>query len=497
LHRDFPFHPTFSKRTHTNSQSVATERTDQATMALERLAPKLAKRKLDELADNEQMVCVDDAWVTSGSAPVQLAWIGGPQPTPATDTGSAQSNSLYDRLMQGFLNNAPVIHKSKQARDRSITTNVKKQKTTASPPVAASSSSSSSVQSVATNHRQKTAAKSSSIDMAKTTVVDRIAQFPGQGLVSRNGQLHCNWCAIHVGMKKSLVKQHVNTPAHIRKGSEKAADIAAAEKQFRPIIEELKARAAETRQSFRGLGGVQVPEEAMLHRMRVADVWVEAGIPFQKIRDYPRLRRLLEGPEELRVPWDLGSTVTHIAQVERTEVLAELAQADWVAVLHDATRRTAEAFCVVVRFSIKNKAGLRRVTQRVLDLSLLQKNLTGQEIATHLVKVLQQSNVQLATVLAWTRDTVAANDVASRTVQGLQHGPRGVLSVDVGCWCHFLSSASQTLELGLLDEFTAKWVALISSSQQAKDYFKSKAGRMPSKQHKVCTTGCMNGVSSA
>lgn len=50
---------------------------------------------------------------------------------------------------------------------------------------------------------------------SKTSVWDRIKEFPGQHLVCVRGQLRCNACQETLAQKKSTVEKHVKSKKHL------------------------------------------------------------------------------------------------------------------------------------------------------------------------------------------------------------------------------------------------------------------------------------------
>lgn len=111
--------------------------------------------------------------------------------------------------------------------------------------------------------------------------------------------------------------------------------------------------------------------------------------------------------------------------------------------------------------------------QRLLQLKMLAKSMTGEEIARELISVLSTSySIGSNQLLAGMRDRVSVNNVAMTTIKILY--PR---MLDVGCFSHTIDHVGDRFNTPILSPFVSSWVKLFSHSPKARLLCKQQTGR--------------------
>ena len=110
--------------------------------------------------------------------------------------------------------------------------------------------------------------------------------------------------------------------------------------------------------------------------------------------------------------------------------------------------------------------------QKVAQLLLLSKSLSGEEVARLLVDVLSTKlGVSTTNVVAAMRDRASVNSVAMRTVCVLYNR-----IFDVGCLSHTLDHVGKKLNTPIVDEFFRNWIGMFSRSPKTKLAWTSSTG---------------------
>ena len=101
--------------------------------------------------------------------------------------------------------------------------------------------------------------------------------------------------------------------------------------------------------------------------------------------------------------------------------------------------------CIVVRYVTDDFY----IEKRLMALRMLQKSLTGEEIARELIATLTiEYNTTPTALLAYMRDRAATNNVALRTLKVVYPN-----IVDIGCFPHTIDHVGGEIETPVLDEF--------------------------------------------
>lgn len=104
---------------------------------------------------------------------------------------------------------------------------------------------------------------------------------------------------------------------------------------------------------------------------------------------------------------------------------------------------------------------------------MLQKNLTGVEIACELIATLAvEYHTTPTSLLACMRDRAATNNVALRTLKVVYSN-----IVNVGCISHTIDHVGGKFETPVLDEFISAWISLFAHSYKTKALWKEQTRR--------------------
>lgn len=151
------------------------------------------------------------------------------------------------------------------------------------------------------------------------TASSRVKEFPNEHLIVKNNKLFCSACREQLALKKSTIKNHLNTGVKHKKAKEELAKKQARE---RDIAEMLKVNDQEVQPK----GSASVSMDARVYRVRVVEGFLKNGIPISKIDN---LRPLLEeGPYRLTHSSHLSEYIPVIYTEEKKKIKNELEHRD-------------------------------------------------------------------------------------------------------------------------------------------------------------------------
>lgn len=177
---------------------------------------------------------------------------------------------------------------------------------------------------------------------------------------------------------------------------------------------------------------------------------------------------LEEGGFRLTDRRSLFDLIPFIQKKERGDIAAEIAGHN-ISIIFDGTCHLGEALCIVVRY-ITDQFSIK---QRLIALKMLQKSLTGEEIARELISTLSVDyQVTPTGLLGCMRDRAATNNVALRTLKVVYPN-----LVDVGCFSHTIDHVGERFDTPVLDEFMSAWVSLFAHSYKTKALWRERTGR--------------------
>lgn len=305
----------------------------------------------------------------------------------------------------------------------------------------------------------------------------RVKEYPGEYLSDSNDKLFCNACREEIGLKSSVVRNHIQSNKH-KNGKERLASKEVAERDI--------ARAIQAASEQLHPRGETLPEEQQVYRAKVVRVFLRSATPLNKLVHFRGL--LEENALRLSDRRQMSDIVPFVATQEQDLIKQEIT-GKHLSIAFDGTTRMGEAMAIVVRYVDSTWV----VQQRLIRLKLLQKSMTGEEIAQVLIDTLSREySVPPDKVLSCTRDRASSNNVAVRFL-------RIVFTqlIDIGCFSHTLDLVGDKMSVPHLSDFMISWLSLFSHSPAARILWKEHTG-IP--VHTYCPTRwwskweCMNQV---
>ena len=285
-------------------------------------------------------------------------------------------------------------------------------------------------------------------DPKSVSPTSRVKEFPGECLSVRSGKLFCDACREELALKKSTIKNHIESGDKHKRAKEK---LSRKEARERDIAESLRSYDKEVQPA-----GTQVSMEERVFRLRVVEEFLRAGIPLAKIDD---LRGILEeGALRLTHSSHLADYIPPILRTEKQKVRKEL-EGKHVSVVFDGTTRMGEALAVVVRYC----SGWT-IKQKLVRLSMLAKSLCGEEVAREVLTVLStELGIPSSHLLAIMRDRASVNNVAVRTIAIMYPS-----AMDIGCFSHTLNNVGEKFQVPTLDKFMKHWEEIFKHSHKCR-----------------------------
>ena len=199
-------------------------------------------------------------------------------------------------------------------------------------------------------------------------------EYPGESLSVSNKQLFCNACREELGLKSSVVNNHIKSTKHtlskerLPKKEATERDIATA---FQTSSQELHPR------------GGTLPEEQHIHRVKVVCVFLCSATPLSKLSYFRGL--LQENGLRLSDRRQMADIIPFISHQERDLIKQEIL-GKYLLVVLDGTTRLGEAMAIIVCYVDSEWC----IQQRLIHLQLLEKSMTGEEIARILFDTLSR-----------------------------------------------------------------------------------------------------------
>ena len=139
-----------------------------------------------------------------------------------------------------------------------------------------------------------------------------------------------------------------------------------------------------------------------------------------------------------------------------------------ISVIFDGTCHLGEALCLVVRFISDSWS----IEQRLVPLKMLQKSITGEEIAREMISTHSVDyHVPRTSVLASMRDWVSSNNVALGTIKVLYPNV-----IDIDCFSHTIDHVGEKFNTLVLAEFISGWISLFTYSPKNKALWHEQTG---------------------
>ncbi len=305
--------------------------------------------------------------------------------------------------------------------------------------------------------RHSSSSTRSDSEPRSVTPLQRVREFAGEQLVIRSSKLFCNACREELSLKSSSIKNHVRSSKHVE-GKQKLARREAREQD---IATALRAHNAEEH-----LVGEHLPEAQQVFRVKVVTAFLRSGVPLNKLHYFRE--PFEEGGYRLTDRHSLSDLVPFVQKREKDQVSSEITGRK-ISVIFDGTCRLGEALCLVVRYVSDNWA----IEQRLVALKMLQKSLTGEEIARAVISTLSiDFQVSPTSLLACMRDRAATNNIALRTLKVLYPN-----IVNVGCFSHTIDHVGEKFDTPVFAEFVSGWISLFAHSPKNKALWLERTGR--------------------
>ena len=245
---------------------------------------------------------------------------------------------------------------------------------------------------------KRRARRHGAFDPISVTPSQRVKEFPNESLTVSNKRLFCNACREEVGLKSTVVRNYVRSNKH-EMGKNRLARKDAVERDIAQAF-----RAAETEHSR----GETLREDQRVYRVRVVHVFLRTATPLNKLSYFRCL--LEENALRLANRRQLADLIPFVFSQEQKNLKKEISN-KYLSVIFDTTTRLGEAMAIVVQY-IDDEWSIQ---QRLICLKLLQKSMTGEEIAQVVMDTLSREyGIFPNRLLACMRDRAAVNNVSVR-----------------------------------------------------------------------------------
>ena len=293
----------------------------------------------------------------------------------------------------------------------------------------------------------------------------RVKEFPDEMLDVSAGKLFCDACHTVLGLKKSIISDHLSSERH-KEGKERRKQQELRQQRIMQSWGHYQQRHSGNLAGT-GLTGTVPPDQA-LRRIQTATAMLKAGIPLAKV-DY--LRPLLE-ENSVRLTYSshLASYIPFILDNEKTTLRAELEKRPHISVIFDGSTYQGEMLVVLVRFVTMDF----QICQRLVRVRILSKSLNSQQLAREIINALS-TELQYPSdrVIAVIRDGASVNEAAFKILKDVMY-PN---VTNIICIAHSLDNIGKHFETDLLDSFLQSWVSLFSHSPASRVAWKNETGQ--------------------
>ena len=171
----------------------------------------------------------------------------------------------------------------------------------------------------------------------KTISPARVAQYKDEPFVVSRGKLFCQACQEELGLKQSVIDNHVNNSKKHSAGKDR---LASKGQQEQDIIQALEAYNSKEHPV-----GEALPPEQQVYRVKVTEP--SSGIPISKLDQFREL--LEENGLRLAGRRTMSDSIPFVQQEEQKRVRKEIDKRK-VSIVFDGTTRHGEAMATAVRF---------------------------------------------------------------------------------------------------------------------------------------------------
>ena len=214
--------------------------------------------------------------------------------------------------------------------------------------------------------------------------------------------------------------------------------------------------------------GETLPVSTRVYRIKVVTSMLKAGVPLAKIDFFRDLQE--ENGYALTNSSNLRQLLPFILKEEIASVKEEISGKP-VSITFDGTTHVCEAMVVLLRYMSSDLV----IKQKVCRLMLLEKSMSGEEVAGQIITVLlTELGIPSNLLVAAMRDHASVNSVAMRTVSVVYNRV-----MDVGCFSHTLDHEGERMKTTVLDDFSKAWIGLFSHSPKSRLIWRQLTGLSP------------------
>ena len=285
---------------------------------------------------------------------------------------------------------------------------------------------------------------------------ERVKTYPDKEFIVRNSKLFCRACKEVLALKKSSIEYHIKSQKHIS-GKKK---FALKNKEELNILDALHVYDSRVHPVGDGL-----PDSTRVYRVKVVTTMLKAGVPLNKIDLFRDL--LEEHGYALTSSTHLRQLIPFIHQEELSRIKREIHQR-LLSIIFDGTTHVCEAFVIVLRYLTDDW----ELKQCIGWLKLLDKSMTGEEVAQQIIVVLSTVlEIPPQSIVAAMRDRASVNDVAMKTIKVVYNQ-----LLDVGCFSHTLDHVGERMNAPILHDFCKAWIGLFSQSLKSNLLWRTQTG---------------------
>lgn len=298
---------------------------------------------------------------------------------------------------------------------------------------------------------------------------ERLALFPKQSLCvasSPNGKvLFCKCCPKTIQNILGTLRTHVNSEKHKERLKLWQAR-GRTDEHITQFLHEYFMEHEEEKTS-------SVSKELQLHRWRVVEACMYAGVPLDKI---DALRTLLErSGVALSGSQHFRQFLPKIESYEYQRIVGEV-KGESVCLIYDGTTRLGECSAVLLRWCSSSF----EIKQRLIALRTVKKHMSAVDsLGPFLIDILGQVGVRSSSVVCMARDSCSTNGKAERNIK-----PILTESETMMCIAHTLSHCAEHVDTPTLKEFSTPWLSLVQHHPSAKAMWRE------------CVGGAMKGFSN-
>lgn len=311
------------------------------------------------------------------------------------------------------------------------------------------------------------------------SVIGRVREVPNEGLECHNTRFFCTYCTVDVGLKMSMIKQHILSKMHLNRKLEFVTSATntkiGTQSLITTVIRTERADRYDSGSSF------VIAEDVDTYRCQVAYAFLLDGIAFHTLKN-PQdagIRRILESKRHTLPQREISDCIPLVLKVEVSRVLNELDGAPF-SIIFDGTPNVEEVFGIVIRFVCKKTF---KIKHRALALRFYGQSFDKVGLASAIIKIIIEDNhLSLASIRGLTSDGCPVNAAAIAVMRPL---------IETAMTPICISHASNVVGKIFKDscpvaiEFESAWSQMMHTSGYAKSLFKRLSGNTVLNENEV------------